>query len=1261
MDFVTWGNAMEHSFSTTGVNSLLLLIGIAGMLFGTYKAVQQRTQLPNFILWGGFVDLGILCLGLAASGALAKTGIVLFGLFQLSSRALAFCASNSLGKGFPNASLDSLQGEGVRRPLIGALLALGLLAALGGSPFLVPEGRYFIVQALLLGGSAGALAAAIIMAVCMTVLLWLSVEAVRTVCLDATPTEEKSSLAATPKRLWLLALAVALFGLLRGPLANAIATHFSYPLKHAAFVHPAFYILYFGAFATLLVGWKLPSLRGPLAVLLSAAALGATLCTESSPIALPFLLMVTFIGLIVSLYSMGYMADGHRKGRYWFFLLLTFASLAGIVSTPDLGAMYGYWELMTFASYFLVVHEATWKAFTAGLKYYVMCAGGAFLMLPGFALFGGDSTIMAHAAANFAAMPPWLVKTALLLVLAGFVAKAGLVPLHSWLPDAHPAAPSSISGPLSGVITKMGFFGIIVLAFGHAGTSIQQMEGLSDLTWFGYGITFMGGLTLILGEYMALQQEDIKRMLAYSTLGQLGEIALVLGLGTWLATAGAMAHIINHAIMKDLLFLGAGGLILRAGSRNLKDLRGLGKQMPWTVTCMVIGLISIMGLPPFAGFFSKFMMIQAAVSAGYMGMAALILAGSLVGAIYYTRILKTLVFEERPADAPIVKEAPLTMRLALAVLAAASLLIGLFPQCLMLLVGPVASLCFAMKETDHMIMQAIAVPWPAYVALPIFGCIIPAFFSRNRVLAGWSAVLVLLVTTILVLIQGRDLDTLSFSFALIVPCIGMLNILYAIGYMEHSHTQWRFYTAFLCMCGGLIGMAASQHLFSFFLFWEIMSSWTLYMAIAHEGTKESLREAFKYFFFNILGAGFIFVGVCLLGAYLPFNAMLLVTSPALPSWVGMMGMGLLAIGFVMKAAQLPFRIDWQMHPALAPTPVSGYISSVLLKSAILGLIKLFMLLGGGFALASTMGIGYHIFLTNVVMWIGGITIIMAATQALFANNLKLVFIYSTVSQIGYMVLAVGCGTALGLAGGMLHVVNHVFFKDLLFLVCGAIMLQTHKDNLDALGGIGRRMPFTLCMFAIAGLSLVGVPPTSGFSSKWIIYHALMQAGQPLLALLSLIGSVITLAYIAKFLHLAFLGAPGEDAVKVKEAPFIMRVPMAILGLGCLVTGIFPGLALFPINSILAEYGAPTFSVAITGLLDAPGAWNATALALMMGLALFVGWKFVRHFVDANNRETDIHSCGLEPEMAVSRMGQSSVYGGLKQVLRRIGFKENSHD
>lgn len=1265
---------MTAALFTSSGSWLPLVLGSLLLLGATAKAVQQRNDPRRLILWGALHDLGVVCMAFCAQEAIGLAGIWLFAIFQIAARALAWCALARLSasggaasacaggacllRGLTAAgpSLEALEGAGRRHPWAGALFALGLLAAVGGSPFLLPEARAVITVGLLETLPTGGFFCLILMAAATTVFIWLYVDAVRRISLERPAHADADREAEGSGRrcplfsaesgltplLFLLGLLVALLGLFRGPLTDAVGGAFGIALPHCL-VHPAFWCLYAGAFVTGAAFLLRVRVAPYIGTLFFACALAAVCVADATPLPRFFLVIITLIGLVVAVYSLNYIHDG-RKGWYWFFLLLTFASLAGIVSASNTLGMYGYWELMTFASYFLVVHEERRAAYDAGLKYYVMCAGGALFMLPGLILL--DAFAVAPGAAF--QLPFWL-QAGLILCLAGFGVKAGLVPLHSWLPDAHPAAPSSVSAPLSGVITKMGIFGILSIIIIGAGRAESELPGMFGLSWFGTWLCGMGAATLIYGEIMALCQSDIKRMLAYSTMGQIGEIALVLGLGTWLATAGALWHVFTHAVMKDLLFLGAGALIMRAGSRNLADLRGLGHQMPWTVACMCVGLVSIMGLPPFGAFYSKFLMIQAATSAGHLWVAVLLLAGALVGAVYYARILKTLVFESRPATLPAVEEAPLGMRLAMLALAALSLLFGLAPQLLMPLVLPVASLAYAAPAQAPAILEAMSVNWPIYVIFPVFGAVLPALFCGRPRMAGWMSVGVLLLTALLVVLFGRGLDTLSFCFALLVPLVGAVNMAYAVGYMSHSHSQWRFYCAFTCMCGGLVGMAASQYLLSFFLFWEIMSSWTLYLAIAHEGDRASLREAFKYFLFNLFGAGFLFVGLAVLGPFTPFNTSLLSgilmgTSP----WAAWLGMALLAVGFVLKAAQLPFRIDWQMHPALAPTPVSGYISSVLLKSAIIGLIKLFMLLGGGFALAGLVsGFGQGV-ITTAVMWIGGITIIMAAIQALRANGLKLVFIYSTVSQLGYMVLAVAAGGALGYAGGMLHLINHVFFKDLLFLICGAVMFATHRETLDDLGGIGRKMPFTLCMFAIAGLSLVGVPPTSGFSSKWIIYHALMQADQPFLALLSLVGSVITLAYVAKFMHAAFLGQPGQHLDEVREAPLVMRVPMGILAVGCVLTGVFPGLALGPINTILAQYGASPLDVGISGVLSGPGTWNATGIFVMMALAFFGGAWFVRRFTRL--REIDVHTCGLPVETAASRMTPSSIYGDLVRLL-----------
>ena len=235
-----------------------------------------------------------------------------------------------------------------------------------------------------------------------------------------------------------------------------------------------------------------------------------------------------------------------------------------------------------------------------------------------------------------------------------------------------------------------------------------------------------------------------------------------------------------------------------------------------------------------------------------------------MGAIYYMRILRTILLDPAPAGRRRVQGVTTTMRVPMIILAGLCVILGVAPQTGLSLVTPVINelMPHLGSGAGHMLatLPSLDVSWPVYVILPMIGAVVPIWFRRDRVKAGWGAAAILFLTTLHVLAFGQDLDTLSFIMALFIPAIGTVNLVYAVGYMEHSHTQWRFYAFFLLMTGGLLGVAASSDLFSFFTFWEIMSSWALYFAIAHEGTPEALREGFKYFLFNVAGAGFLFLG-----------------------------------------------------------------------------------------------------------------------------------------------------------------------------------------------------------------------------------------------------------------------------------------------------------------------------------------------------------------------------------------------------------------
>ena len=205
----------------------------------------------------------------------------------------------------------------------------------------------------------------------------------------------------------------------------------------------------------------------------------------------------------------------------------------------------------------------------------------------------------------------------------------------------------------------------------------------------------------------------------------------------------------------------------------------------------------------------------------------------------------------------------------------------------------------------------------------------------------------------------------------------------------------------------------------------------------------------------------------------------------------------------------------------------------------------------------------------VISIVAGVTILYAGAMAAIQNGIKLLLIYSTVCQLGYVLMAVSFGTSLGVAGGLMHFVNHMLLKDTLFLVAGAVMVANHATMLDELGGLGRRMPITFGIFLFSGLSLAGIPPLNGFSSKWVIFMAAFQSGHWLLGAAAMIGSLFTLAAVMKFAHAAFMGTPTPKALAAKEAPLAMLIPMGVLTAGSVVVGLFPGLLLVPIAAIQA--------------------------------------------------------------------------------------------
>jgi multicomponent Na+:H+ antiporter subunit D len=385
------------------------------------------------------------------------------------------------------------------------------------------------------------------------------------------------------------------------------------------------------------------------------------------------LAVIAGVSLCVVVYSVQYMDAYTARGKFYGLLFLMIAGMCGVVLTGDLFNMYVFLEIAAIASYALVAFGCEADELEASFKYAVLGSVASALILLGIALlYSRFATVnMAHLAEKLAAGgADELVLFAEILIIAGLSLKAALVPFHAWLPDAHPSAPAPISAMLSGVVIKaLGVYPLVRIMF-----SVFGAEGS-----IAYALMVLGALSMAAGGLLAIGQADYKRLLAYSSISQIGYVVLGLGLGlsdpgaTWahLAVVAGLFHLANHAVFKSLLFLGAGAVEHATGTRRLDEMGGLRERMPVTAATSLAGALSISGLPPFAGFFSKLLIVVACVRAERYGFAALAIAVGIVTLGYFLRVQRMAFFGGVAEKVRRAKEAPALMVAATVVLALA--------------------------------------------------------------------------------------------------------------------------------------------------------------------------------------------------------------------------------------------------------------------------------------------------------------------------------------------------------------------------------------------------------------------------------------------------------------------------------------------------------------------------------------------------------------------------------------------------------------
>lgn len=418
---------------------------------------------------------------------------------------------------------------------------------------------------------------------------------------------------------------------------------------------------------------KIVNASGVVIYKISGWSIPLGVCLVADGLTVFMLCIVNLVALLVIIYSCQYMRGFTDKWKFYSLFMLMLAGMNGIIISGDLFNLYIFLEVASIAAYALVAFGIEPEDLEASFKYAIMGAIASVFILLGIALlYSYTSTLnMADIALIVSGNPgSVLVSFVSVLFLAGFGLKAALVPFHAWLPDAHSSAPSPVSAMLSGVFVKtLGLYALSRVFF--------NLFSISSGKVF-FALMFFGVLSMVVGALLAMAQTDIKRMLAYSTISQVGYIAFAFGVGTPLAIAGGLFHILNHAASKSLLFLNAGAIEHATGTRDINKLGGLNQKIPLVGFTSLFGSMSISGVPPFGGFWSKLMIITAAVQAGHIVFSIVAILVSVLTLVYYLKFQSFVFFGKlRSGMKEDLKSLHFGMKFSMVVLAVICLLTGM--------------------------------------------------------------------------------------------------------------------------------------------------------------------------------------------------------------------------------------------------------------------------------------------------------------------------------------------------------------------------------------------------------------------------------------------------------------------------------------------------------------------------------------------------------------------------------------------------------
>jgi NADH-quinone oxidoreductase subunit M len=457
------------------------------------------------------------------------------------------------------------------------------------------------------------------------------------------------------------------------------------------------------------------------------------------------------------------------------------------------------------------------------------------------------------------------------------------------------------------------------------------------------------------------------------------------------------------------------------------------------------------------------------------------------------------------------------------------------------------------------------------------------------------------------------MSMLGFFFFAASSVFTFLIAFYSLSYNDRTHASG-IAPLWTILLGAQAGIFFAGDWLTFIFSWEVMG-WTSYFIIAH-GRKRPREAALYYYILSLIGTSTMLAGVFiavsgsgsfLIGDGLAYLAGLWGAQNGLVTLV----MLFLTIAFFAKSSIFPFYMWPAKAHAEAPDDFSSFLSGVMIKYGVFGMIAMVLpvfSIGTGYVGPTVHGVPLYL---GVLGWLGVITAVLGTLYAIPEDDMKRLMAYSTVSHLGFIVAALSMNSSIGVAAALFHTVNHMLFKGGIFLSMGSVKYRTGERMMHRLGGMGYRMPLSFFTFLVCIIAAAGIPPMSGFASKWLVYQSIFDRGFLIMAIPAFFASTGSFLYLYRGLHTIYLGQLSPRFGEVKEAPVTMSLSMLLVMMLVMFTGFFPGLVLMPINRVLGDLGLAPLAANLFMIEGATTTVNVTLIGILfMGAVFIVGFLYI---------------------------------------------------